>query len=81
MKTTIELQYNDLKLFLTEADKAQIKAFPMPSLEQAKMLKKQWEMHFGTTVIPTDQSFSIINGMIWVKPFMKVFDEYPELFI
>lgn len=81
MKTTIELQYNDLKMFLTDADREQIKNFPEPSLEQAQMMKQQWETYFGTDVVSIDTPENIIQGIIWIKPFIKAFDSYPEIFI
>jgi len=80
MKVEVKLDYNDLKLFLTKADLEQIKGFPEPSLEQAKMIKKQWEDHFGKTEIPKTPE-AMQNGIIWIKPFLKAFDTYPELWV
>ena len=81
MKTKVELQYNDLKMFLTKEDLQQIKDMPEPSLEQAQKMKHDWQTYFGTDVVPRDNPENIVQGIIWIKPYMKAFDTYPEIFI
>ena len=76
----IKFSYNDLELLLTKEDREQIDSFPMPSLEQAKMMQKRWENFFGKALVPETPE-AMQNGIIMIKPYLKVFKEYPELFI
>lgn len=76
----VQLSYNDLKLFLTKEDREQIKAMPMPSLTQAKEMKKRWDSFFGENLIKKTPE-AMQNGIIHLKPYMKVFNEYPEIFV
>lgn len=80
MKLEVKLTYNDLELFLTKEDREQIDAMPMPSLEQAKMMKKRWKEFYGDYEVPKTPE-GMQNGIIFLKPYLKVFKEYPELFI
>ena len=74
------LQYDDLRLLLTKEDLQQIKDMPSPSLEQARLVIKTWEDFFGANEVPQTPE-KVKTGIIWIKPYLRAYEDYPELFI
>ena len=80
MTADIKLQFDDLHHFLTDEDYKQIDEFPSPSLEQAQMMMRKWEDYFGAREVPKTRE-GVIHGIIWLKPYLKIKQDYPELFL
>ncbi len=76
----VVLTYNDLHLFLTEEDKKQIAEMNEPSLEQGRLLVRRWDTAYGVHQI-SDEPGAITRAMIWYKPYVKVRESLPELFL
>jgi len=75
-----KLQYNDLKLLLTKADLQQIKDMPEPSWQQAKLMMTKWDDYFGDKIVEPEPE-KVQTGIIYIKPFIKAVESYPELLI
>ncbi len=75
-----KLQFNDLHLLLTPEDQKQIDEMPMPTWQQGELMLKTWDDYFGDKIVPETRA-GVINGMIWLKPYLKVKQSMPELFL
>jgi len=77
---TFTLDHNDLSLFLTKEDRQQIEEMPMPSYTQAELVIKQWDNCFASREVNQTPE-AMQTGMIFLKPYLKAKENYPELFI
>lgn len=76
----IRLNYNELQLLLTPEDRQQIKDMPQPNYKQGRMMIQMWEDYFGSNEVPktTEQ---VQTGIMYLKPYIKVYETLPELFV